>query len=164
MYYFQIFFSIFNPFFSIFSNIQDENSSTCPAPVREHLFGNISCYHNSVISTYFPEKISATGWPRSYRKYILLITQPSQYGYAKLQYRFAVTSWSPSTLALHTRVNFEGAWPEKGPQNLTIYKENLNVRKFSSECTPRTLFALFGFTCVKKIFLLHFFQRCSQIS
>ena len=38
-----------------------------------------------------------TGWPRSYRKYILQITQPSQYGYAKLQYRFAVTSLSPST-------------------------------------------------------------------
>ena len=38
-----------------------------------------------------------TGWPRSYRKYILQITQHSQYGYAKLQYRFAVTSGSPST-------------------------------------------------------------------
>ena len=37
-----------------------------------------------------------TGWPRSYRKYILQITQPSQYVYAKLQYRFAVTSGSPS--------------------------------------------------------------------
>ena len=33
---------------------------------------------------------------RSYRKYILQITQPSLYGYAKLQYRFAVTSGSPS--------------------------------------------------------------------
>ena len=37
-----------------------------------------------------------TGWPRSYRKYILQITQPSLYGYAKLHYRFAVTSGSPS--------------------------------------------------------------------
>ena len=33
--------------------------------------------------------------PRSYRKYILQITQPSQYRYAKLQYRFVVTSGSP---------------------------------------------------------------------
>ena len=31
-----------------------------------------------------------TGLPRSYRKYKLKITQPSQYDYAKLQYRFAV--------------------------------------------------------------------------
>ena len=30
-----------------------------------------------------------TGWPRSYHKYILQITQPSQYRYAKSQYRFA---------------------------------------------------------------------------
>ena len=37
-----------------------------------------------------------TWWPRSYRKYILQITQPSQYRYAKLQYRFAITSGSPS--------------------------------------------------------------------
>ena len=37
-----------------------------------------------------------TGWPRSYSKYILQITQPSQYRYAKLQYIFAVTSVSPS--------------------------------------------------------------------
>ena len=41
--------------------------------------------------------LNATGWwPRSYRKYILQITQPSQYRYATLQYRFAVTSGSPS--------------------------------------------------------------------
>ena len=33
-----------------------------------------------------------TGWPRSYCKYILQIPQPSQYRYAKLQYKFAVTS------------------------------------------------------------------------
>ena len=38
-----------------------------------------------------------TGRPRSYRKYILKIMQPSQYGYARLQYRFAVTSGSPSS-------------------------------------------------------------------
>ena len=37
-----------------------------------------------------------TGWDISYRKYILRITQPCQYRYTKLQYRFAVTSWSPS--------------------------------------------------------------------
>ena len=41
-------------------------------------------------------RIPDTGWPRSYRKYILQITQPSEYGYGKLQYRFAVTSGSPS--------------------------------------------------------------------
>ena len=42
-----------------------------------------------------------TGWPRSYRKYILQITQPSQYGYTKLQYRFAATSGSPSIIISH---------------------------------------------------------------
>ena len=38
-----------------------------------------------------------TGWSISYRKYILKITQPSQYRYAKLQFRFAVISGSPSS-------------------------------------------------------------------
>ena len=41
-----------------------------------------------------------TRWPRSYRKYILQITQPSQYRYPKLQYRFAVTSGSPSNSSI----------------------------------------------------------------
>ena len=40
-----------------------------------------------------------TWWPRSYRKYILQITQHSQYRYAKLQYRFAVIYGSPSICA-----------------------------------------------------------------
>ena len=44
------------------------------------------------VRTYF----WGTGWPGSYRKYILQITQPSQYRYAKLRYRFAVTCGSPS--------------------------------------------------------------------
>ena len=44
--------------------------------------------------------LTATGWPRSSRKYILKITQPSQYGYAKLQYRFAVTAGSSSKVKL----------------------------------------------------------------
>ena len=44
-----------------------------------------------------------TGWPRSYRKYILQITPPSQYGYATLQYRFAVTSGSPSNMHFWVR-------------------------------------------------------------
>ena len=39
-----------------------------------------------------------TGWSISYRKCILQITHPSQYRYAKLQYRFAVISGSPSRL------------------------------------------------------------------
>ena len=34
--------------------------------------------------------VQCTGWPRKYRIYILQITQPSQYRYAKFQYRFAV--------------------------------------------------------------------------
>ena len=38
------------------------------------------------------------GDPEVTEKYILQITQPSQYRYAKLQYRFAVTSWSPSRI------------------------------------------------------------------
>ena len=41
-------------------------------------------------------KQTHTGWPKSYRKYILQITQPSQYRYAKLQHKYAVTSGSPS--------------------------------------------------------------------
>ena len=43
---------------------------------------------------------NVTGWPKSYRKYILKITQPPQYGYAKSQYRFSVTSGSPSTISI----------------------------------------------------------------
>ena len=53
------------------------------------------------------ENQKATGWPRSYRKYILQIPQPSQYGYAKSQYRFAVTSGSPSKW-LHTDRQTDG--------------------------------------------------------
>ena len=49
---------------------------------------------------FFASACIYTGWPRSYRKYILQITQTSQYGYAKLQYRFAVTSGSPSSLSI----------------------------------------------------------------
>ena len=44
-----------------------------------------------------------TGWPRSYRKYILQITQPSKYIYAKLQYRSAVTSGSPGYMIFWIR-------------------------------------------------------------
>ena len=50
----------------------------------------------------------ATGRPRSYRKYILQISQPSQYRYAKLQYRFAVISGSPSmpvTTYAHSKIH-----------------------------------------------------------
>ena len=36
------------------------------------------------------------GDPEVNNKYILQIAQPSKYGYTKLQYRFAVTSGSPS--------------------------------------------------------------------
>ena len=45
-----------------------------------------------------PDRDPTTGSPRSYRngKYMLQITQPFQYKYAKLQYRFAVTSGAPS--------------------------------------------------------------------
>ena len=68
---------------------------------------NITYNHNSrilsqlltrvvVIDVTIRERISYTGWPRSYHKYILQITQPSQYRYAKLHYSFAVTSGSPS--------------------------------------------------------------------
>ena len=41
--------------------------------------------------------LNRIGWPGSYRKYMLQITRPSSYGYAKLQYRFAVTTGSPSS-------------------------------------------------------------------
>ena len=46
-----------------------------------------------------------TGWPRRYRKYILQITQPSQYGYAKLKYRFAVISGSPSNRSMEFNIS-----------------------------------------------------------
>ena len=42
---------------------------------------------------------------QGYRKYILLITQPSQYRYAKLQYRYAVISGSPSTSTIYLSVS-----------------------------------------------------------
>ena len=42
------------------------------------------------------KKTDPTGWSISYRKYILQITQPYLYRYAKLQYKFAVISGSPS--------------------------------------------------------------------
>ena len=48
----------------------------------------------------FQKKSLHTGWARRYRKYILQTTQPSQYGYVKLQYRFAVTSGTPSRVDL----------------------------------------------------------------
>ena len=52
-----------------------------------------SCYFNTMIilkSMYWACTIS-------YRKYILQITQTSQYKYTKLQYRFAVISGAPSS-------------------------------------------------------------------
>ena len=39
-----------------------------------------------------------TGCPISYRQYILKVTQPSQYKYKKIRYRFAVIPRSPSIL------------------------------------------------------------------
>ena len=63
-------------------------------------------FHLAALSALLCNCISAiihyidTGWPRSYRKYILQITQPSKYRYAKLQCRFAVTSGSPSIYLL----------------------------------------------------------------
>ena len=44
-------------------------------------------------------QLPSTGWPISYRKYILQITQPSQCKVTKLQYRFVVISGAPSTLS-----------------------------------------------------------------
>ena len=62
-----------------------------------------------LLITIFKEKTKSdshnTGWPRSYRKYILQIKQPSQHRYAKLQYRFAVTSGSPSTCVVTRQIN-----------------------------------------------------------
>ena len=40
-----------------------------------------------------------------YRKYILQITQPSQYRYSQSQYRFAVISAAPSIKSNHIRVD-----------------------------------------------------------
>ena len=56
---------------------------------EESLMRNNLCVHQIF-------RFTTTGWPRSYRKYILQITQPSQYRCAKLQYMFAVNSGSPS--------------------------------------------------------------------
>ena len=49
----------------------------------------------------------ATEGSISYRKYILQITQPSEYRYAKLQYRFAVISGSPSTYFVNSVKNLK---------------------------------------------------------
>ena len=54
------------------------------------------CIYERLKVHYFPAGFVFTWAPRSYRKYILQVTQPSQYIYANLQYRFAVTSGSPS--------------------------------------------------------------------
>ena len=61
------------------------------------------------------------GDPRSYRKYILQITQPSQNGCAKLQYIFAVNSGSPS-MAGH--LNTDGV---EGDPGLTAQQPELVV-------------------------------------
>ena len=57
---------------------------------------HILCVNQSKAPTSQLNQAFHTGSPRSYRKHILQITQPSQYRYAKLQYRFAVTSGSTS--------------------------------------------------------------------
>ena len=77
-----------------------------------------------------------TGWPRNHHKYILQITQPSQYRYAKLQYRFAVISGSPST----SHQIFEVA----------ILMEHLQIQFFSPEIKWSD--GIFAKYC-KKVFL-----------
>ena len=54
---------------------------------------NIDCYIKILLND-----LMYLYWPRWYRTYILQITQPSQSRYAKLPYRFPVTSGSPSTI------------------------------------------------------------------
>ena len=63
---------------------------------EENMYVWLYCGCKTRYTIYIQGYIAFTGWPRSYRKYILQITQTSQYRYAKLQYRFSVTSGSPS--------------------------------------------------------------------
>ena len=82
------------------------------------------------------------GWPRSYRKYILQITQLSQYRYAKLQHRFAVTSGSPSMSCPHltwTKYNLEVLSLQQQQTKKVIFlvfnnTQKLNLRKHNSIC------------------------------
>ena len=79
--------------------------------ILNHIFLSLNsfCYETILKSAHKsmnPIQTRYTGWPRSYRKYILQITPPSQYGYAKLQHRFAVTSGSPSILLLFMSFQF----------------------------------------------------------
>ena len=57
------------------------------------------------MSTEFPNIYSTEGFI-SYRKYILQITQPSQYRCTQLQYRFAEISETPS---ISPAVNVKGS-------------------------------------------------------
>ena len=82
-------------------------------------------------------------WPISYRKYILQITQPSQYGYLKLQYRFAVTSVAPSsmscicyydqTLSL-IRMDMSGERPLCPWKTMQFFLNHTCVRSFARFC------------------------------
>ena len=95
--------SLFSPFLTTF-------------PTIFHFLSVLSCCFFLLWNTLFPTLVgchwnsqslrfrSNTVRPRSYRKFILQITQPFQYGYANFQYRCAVTSGSPST-AREKRVN-----------------------------------------------------------
>ena len=81
-----------------------------------------------------------TGWPRSYRKYILQIRQPSQYGYAKLQYRFAVTSGSPSAWKFaETEPVYRAGYPAK-PQR----KGLLALFPSSADHSVKSVYCLFS--------------------
>ena len=63
------------------------------------------------------------GWSISYRKYILQITQPSQYRYSKLQYRFAVFLGHQVHIILHIFTNKQRA------QNSSLRRMNTQLNK-----------------------------------
>ena len=71
-----------------------------------------------------------TGWPRSYRNHILQITQPSQYRYAKLQYRFAVTFWSPSRWCKQFVIWLFTDFLSGGPRNRLQLRQTVNFKRF----------------------------------
>ena len=70
---------------------------------RPRIFWNNLLYRTEKNEFMLKFIIWGTGWSISYRKYILQITKPSRYRYAKLQYRFAVISGSPSRWRLDIR-------------------------------------------------------------
>ena len=80
-----------------------------------------------------------TGWPRSYRKYILQITKTSLNRYEKLQYRFAVNSGSPSSIVItSTCVDFQVNSMSNLPRAGSIYFQDTFFQFFIDTVVSQT--------------------------